>query len=46
MFEGLRDRADAFATRPVVYLATLGARAEFTGRAMWSQASSPLAGLT
>lgn len=37
VFEALRDRADAFATRPAVYLATLGARAEFTARAMWSQ---------
>lgn len=32
-FEALRDRADAAAVRPTVYLATLGARADWTPRA-------------
>lgn len=32
-FESLRDRADALTQRPVVFLATLGSIADFTGRA-------------
>ncbi|WP_433785696.1 methylmalonyl-CoA mutase family protein [Actinomycetospora sp. CA-101289] len=36
VFEHLRDRADAAATRPTVFLATLGELAEYTARASFT----------
>ncbi len=36
-YESLRDRADAAAGRPTIFLANLGRIAAFTGRATWSK---------
>lgn len=36
-FEALRDRADAMAPRPRIYLATLGTASDFTARAMFAK---------
>jgi methylmalonyl-CoA mutase len=36
-FESLRDRAEAMTPRPKIYLATLGAVADFTARAMFAK---------
>jgi methylmalonyl-CoA mutase len=36
-FESLRDRADAFKTRPKIFLATLGSVADYTARAMFAK---------
>jgi methylmalonyl-CoA mutase len=36
-FEALRDRAEAMSPRPKIYLATLGAVADFTARAMFAK---------
>ncbi len=36
-FEALRDRADAGATRPKIFLATLGTVADYTARAMFAK---------
>ena len=36
-FEALRDRADALASRPKIFLATLGSVADYTARAMFAK---------
>ena len=36
-YEHLRDRADAAASRPTIFLANLGRIADFTARATWSK---------